>query len=475
MTPADRRASPRFIALIVACALFMAQLDSSVVLVALPQMADSFGVRPVDLSIGVTIYILAQALVLPASSWVADRFGAKRVFVLALVGFTLASVLCALSRTLPEFVAARILQGAAAALMVPISRILLLQATAKEDLIGVMTVSTVPMLFAPTLGPPVGGFIVTYLSWPWIFILNVPVGIVGVALVMRFIPAPAAVARRPFDVTGFALLAVATSGVLFGLEQLSLSNPHWVLAAGLIAGGGVVGIVAWRHLKRTAHPAVSLHSVGVPTFYATTLGPGTLVRLPAAALAFVLPLLFQVVLGFSALYSGLLLLGVNGGDLLLKAVTTRTLRRFGFRRVLIVSAGLMCASIAACALAAARTPYWVSFAVLTASGMARSLLFSGMSTLAFADVPREELTSGTVLWNIVLQLMNALGVSLAALIVNLIAMLAHEPAGHVSALSCEAALLGIVALGAVSTVAFVRLKPEAGVSVSGHGRRRGAG
>jgi len=451
----------------------MAQLDSSVVLVALPQMARSFGVRPVDLSIGVTIYILAQALVLPASSWVADRYGARRVFVAALAGFTVASVLCGASHSLPQFVAARILQGAAAALMVPIARILLLHSTAKEDLIAVMTISTVPMLVAPTLGPPVGGFIVTYLSWPWIFLLNVPVGIAGVALVLRFSPGPAGAPRRPYPLAGCGRVAAPTAGALFGLQQLSLSTPAWVLGAALLAAGGCFGAVALRHLKRTPHPVLSLHSTGVPTFYATTLGLGTLIRLPAAALPFVVPLLFQVVLGYSALYSGLLLLGVNGGDLLLKTLTTRTLRRFGFRRVLIVSATAMCATIAAATLVAASTSFWVCFAILTASGMARSLLFTGMSTLAFADVPREELTSGTVLWNIVLQLMNAVGVSLAAVIVNLTAMAAHEPAGHVSVRGCEAALLAMTLLGVISVVAFARLRPDAGVALSGHGVRSG--
>jgi EmrB/QacA subfamily drug resistance transporter len=453
--------------------MFMAQLDSSVVLVALPQMAHSFGVRPVDLSIGVTIYILAQALVLPSSSWVADRFGARGVFAGALGAFTLASVLCAGSHTLGEFVAARILQGVAAALMTPIARIVLLQSTAKEDLIGVMTISTVPMLVAPTLGPPVGGFIVTYLSWPWIFLLNLPVGIAGVALVLRFIPAPPPVPRRPFDLAGFFLLAAATGSALVGLQQLSLSTPVWTLGGLLIAVGCVIGVLAVRQLERTDHPVLSLASARVHTFYATTLGGGTLVRLPAAALPFVLPLLFQVVLGYSALYSGLLLLAVNGGDLLLKLVTTRTIRRFGFRAALVVSAGLMSAAIIACALVAPLTGYWVSFAMLAGSGMARSLLFTAMSTLAFADVPHEELTSSSVLWNLVQQIMTALGVSLAAVIVNLSARVALEPAGHVSALSCQVALVVMSVLGAGAMVSFARLHPDAGARLAGREVRGG--
>jgi hypothetical protein len=235
----------------------------------------------------------------------------------------------------------------------------------------------------------------------------------------------------------------------------------------LIAAGCAVGVLAVRHLDRTDHPVLSLASARVHTFYATTLGAGTLVRLPAAALPFVLPLLFQVVLGYSALYSGLLLLAVNGGDLLLKLVTTRTIRRFGFRAALVVSAGLMSAAIIACALVAPATAYWVSFAILAGSGMARSLLFTAMSTLAFADVPREELTSSSVLWNLVQQIMTALGVSLAAVVVNLSARLALEPAGHVSALSCQAALILMSVLGAGAMYSFARLHPDAGATLAG--------
>jgi EmrB/QacA subfamily drug resistance transporter len=460
--------SSRVIALIVASALFMAGLDASVVVVAMPDMARTFAVRPVDLNLGITIYLLAQAVLLPSSSWVADRFGARRVFALAIAGFTAASVLCAASHTLTQFIAARVLQGAAASLMTPIARIVLLKSTEKENLISVMTISTVPMLIAPTCGPAVGGFIVTYFSWPWIFLLNVPVGIGGVLLVVRFIPRLKAEAQRPFDGVGFALLAVASGGALAGLDLMSTSDGSWLLGGGLVAIGVLCGVCAVRHLLRAEHPVLSLQAARIPTFVATSLNGGILVRMPVRALPFVLPLMFEVVLGYSPAKTGLLLLAMNGGDLLLKTATTRTIRRFGFRRVLVVSASLMLAAILAVVAFSALTSFWVIFAMLAAAGMARSLLFTGMSTLAFADVPHEELGSATVLWNLVLQTTNAFAVSLAAILMNLTSLALDEPTGHVTLHNCQIALLALVVLGMLSVISFRRLPGHAGAAVSGH-------
>jgi len=462
------RASSRLTALIVASAMFMAGLDASVVVVAMPAMAHSFAVRPVDLNVGITIYILAQAVLLPCSGWVADRFGARRVFVLALAGFTLASILCGLSRTLPQFIVARVLQGAAASLMTPIARLVLLKSTEKEDLIGVITISTVPMLVAPTLGPPVGGFITTYLSWPWIFLLNVPVGIAGVALVLRFIAAIPAEKRRPFDALGFALLGAASGGILFGLELMSASSGPWITGAVLSLAGLGFGWMAIRHLRRHPHPVLSLGAARIQTFAATSLNGGVLVRLPVRALPFILPLLFEVVMGYSPVFSGLLLLAMNGGDLVLKTAVARALRRFGFRSVLIASAAGLLVTVVGCATFSAATPYWAIFALLAVGGMARSLLFSGMGTLAFADVPHEELGSATVLWNLVIQVTNALGVSLAAILMNLSSWSIGEPMGHVTLRNCQVALIAMALIGSFSLIPFWRLPRHAGALVSGH-------
>lgn len=448
--------------------MFMAQLDNSIVLVALPAMAHSFAVRPVDLSPGVTVYLLAQAVLLPSSNWVAERLGARRVFVAALVGFTLASISCGASRTFAEFITARVLQGAAAALMTPVARIILLQATPKEDLVTAMTISTVPMLVAPTLGPALGGFVTTYVSWPWIFFLNVPFGVLAVALARRFMPPSAARPGRPFDTRGFALMALGIGGVLTGLDWISAGRARWVQGLVLTCIGLLFAALAVRHLRSHPHPIVSLQSTRITTYFVTTLGGGALVRLPVRAAAFVLPLLFQFELGYSAFGAGLMLLALNGGDLALKIVTTRTLRRYGFRDVLLTAAVSTVLLFAACALFSARTAGWLMVGVLAAAGMARSLLFTGMSTLAFADVPHEELGSASVLWNMAQQITNAMGVSIAAITLNFAALALGQSPGYIGERNCQIALLVTAALGAVSIAAFRRLPLDAGAAVSGH-------
>ena len=224
-----------------------------------------------------------------------------------------------------------------------------------------------------------------------------PIGIVGVALVMRFIPPTVALLRRPFDVAGFVLLAGATTGVLFGLDELSTSSVQWQLGGALTLLGG-----CWAGSRSGTCGAIrirliSLDTVAVHSFRATTLNGGTLARLPMRALPFVLPLLFQVALGYSAVAVGFLLLAMNGGDLMLKTLVTRSLRRFGFRRVLLWSTTLMTVTVAAAALLCISGSYPMMLVILAASGMARSLLFSALSTLAFADIPRAQLGSASVL------------------------------------------------------------------------------
>ena len=465
--------SHKVIALTVACALFMGQLDNSVVLVALPAMARTFVVRAVDLSPGVTVYVLVQAVLLPISNWLAERLGARRVFIFALVSFCLASICCGISHTLAQFILSRIFQGAAAALMIPVARIILLRSTRKEDLISATAISTVPMLVAPTLGPAVGGLITTYVSWPWIFFLNLPIGVLAVASARRFLPHLAGEPGRAFDWLGFILVAAGIVGVLSSLDYASEGTVRWGPAIGLMAAGLLLSLVAIRHLRRHPNPIVSLRSTRVKNYVITTLGGGALVRLPMRAASFVLPLLFQFELGFTAFQAGLMLLALNGGDLVLKFITTPTLRRHGFRTALLGSSGVMVILLGACAFFSQTTPVWLMVVVLTLCGMARSLLFTGMSTLAFADVPPAELGSATVLWNMAQQVTNALGVSIAAITLNFVAGALHQPAGYVGRYNCLAALLVTAAIGALSLLEFRKLAPDAGAAISGHRTGRG--
>src|SRR6202050_4679072 len=416
----------RLISLIVACAIVMAQLDGAVVALALPAMARSFGVGPVQLTVGITAYLLVQVIFLPTGSWIADRFGAKRVFAAAVAVFTLASIMCALCHSLGAFIAARVFQGCAAAFMAAVGRIVLLESTEKHNLISVMTISTVPMLVAPSLGPALGGFITTYWSWPWIFLINVPFGIAGVVLALRLIPDSAEERRRPFDIFGFLLFGGSTALILYALQRLSDDYPQWELPAAVLAAGLILGIFALRHARRHPHPIFSLAAVAIPSFSVAAIGGGSLVRLSVRSLPYLLPMMFQLAFGLSAMSAGVLMLALNGGDLALKAVTTRTLRRFGFRTVLLLTTALSSLSMAVCALLTPATPFSVIFTILLLSGMCRSLLFTGLGTLVFADVPRSELGSASILWNIVQQGTSVLGVSLSAVLLSISAQLSGE-------------------------------------------------
>jgi len=460
--------APRLTALIVASATFMGSLDATVIATALPQMARSFHLSPVDLSVGITVYILVMAAFLPLSTWVADRLGARTVFATAVAVFALASVLCGLSHNLMEFVAARVLQALAATLMTPVGNLVLLRATEKKDLVSAIAISTTPALVAPVIGPAIGGFILTFLAWPWIFFLNIPIAAAGVILALRYIPDLRADERRPFDWIGFVSTGLALAAVIYGLDRISAAGANRLMSGALVVAGLGLGGFAVRHSLRAPHPLIALSALRRRTFATAALTGGTLVRTPFRALGFVMPLMFQVGLGMSAFHSGILLLGYNGGDLLLKSVANQTLRRFGFRRSLIVTALLTAAATASWILFTPGTPFVVIFVIMLLSGMARSVLMTGLVSLTFADVPREEIGGATVLSNVLNQTTGALAIALAAIILNLNAAARGAATGQVGLADCRVALVVMAVIGLSALPSFLRLPLDAGAEVSGH-------
>ncbi|EUC13505.1 major facilitator superfamily MFS_1 [Burkholderia sp. BT03] len=456
---------------LVAAAFFMENLDGTIIATALPQMAQSFNVHAVDLSIGITSYLLTLAVFIPISGWAADRFGVRNVFTAALAVFTASSVVCGMTNGLVEFTAARIVQGIGGAMMVPVGRLAVLRATPKDGLMRAISIITWPGLVAPVLGPPLGGFITTYSSWRWIFYLNVPLGILGIVLAWRFIGAEGESQKRPFDGIGFALCGIAGTAIMYAMELLGRSDSPWREALAFLAGGFAAGIGALFHLRRSAHPVVDLSAFRVKTF-AVAMGGGSLFRVSISAVPFLLPLMFQLGFGMNAFHSGLLTLIVFAGNLSMKLVTTPVMRRFGFRPVLLVNGALAAISIAAMSLLTAATPLVPMAVVLFASGLSRSLQFTAVNTLAFADVPKPQMSGASTLSSTLSQMTMGMGVALGAIALRVAAWLHGHEAQSVTPADFSIAFLLVAAVGLVAIVDVFGLERDAGAHVSGHHRRK---
>ncbi|HGH3414414.1 MFS transporter [Klebsiella pneumoniae] len=405
-------------ALLVAGAFFMEFLDGTVIATALPDMARDFGVTAVELNIGISAYLITLAILIPASGWIADRFGARAIFTLALAIFTLASVFCGLSTEVHIFVAMRILQGVGGALMVPVGRLAVLRTTPKHQLIKAIATLTWPALVAPIIGPPLGGFITRYASWHWIFFINVPLGLAAIILSLRIIPDIRETERRSFDLSGFITTSVAMVSLVTAMERLGDRQPQiWPTLALAALGFGCL-LYSIRHFRRAAAPMVRLDALQVPTFRVTMYG-GSLFRASISAVPFLLPLLFQVGFGMDPFHSGLLVLAVFVGNLTIKPATTPLIRWLGFRRLLLINGALNVCSLLACALLTPQTPVWAIMLILYLGGVFRSIQFTGVSTLAFADVPAAQMSDANTLFSTASQLAVGLGITLGAIGIRL--------------------------------------------------------
>jgi EmrB/QacA subfamily drug resistance transporter len=412
-----RVSSSSLIALLVAGAFFMEKLDATVINTALPAMATSFGVRPVDLNIGITAYLLTLTLLIPASGWLADRLGCRRVFMASIIVFTLASLLCALSQGLWQFALARVLQGVGGAMMVPVGRLAVLRNTPKQDLMQAIAMITWPGLVAPVLGPALGGFITTYASWHWIFLLNLPLG--GLALLAWWlIPAqPEEAQRSRFDWTGFVLCSAACLLLMSGLEQVGGAG-GMALAMLCLSFAGLLLLALLRHCRRSDAPLLDFSILNIPS-YRTTIVGGSLLRAAINTTPFLLPLMLQLGLGMDAFHSGLMLLALFAGNLGMKVLTAGTLRRFGFRHTLLASGLLLVLLTLAIATFSASSPLLWMLPVLLLSGMARSMTFTALSTLAFVDVPQAQMSHANTLFNMLLRMAYGFGIAIAAIALRL--------------------------------------------------------
>ena len=455
------------VALLVAAAFFMENLDGTVIATALPQMALSFHASPVDLNMGMTAYMLTLAVFIPVSGWMADRLGARTIVSFAIGLFTVASILCGFSNSLAQFTAARILQGMGGAMMVPVGRLVVLRITEKKDLLRSMSVIIWPGLVAPVLGPPLGGFITTYSSWRWIFYLNLPLGIIALGLALWWITNERESNTRTFDWLGFALAGTCCVAFMYSLELMGRRDFQWPVV-GLFLGYSVAaGWWAVRHMRRAVHPLIDFAVLRIQTFAVAVWG-GSLFRIAIMASPFLLPLLFQVAFGMNAFQSGLLVLTMFAGNLMMKTATTPLLRRFGFRKVLVTNGVISGVLIAGCGFLIPQTPRLAIIVLLFLHGLSRSMQFTSVNTLAFADIPKPLISSATSFAAVVQQMGMGMGVAVGAVMLRAAAWMRGEHTGVLSLMDFHIAfwMVGILALLAV--IDCFALPAHAGAEVSGH-------
>ncbi|HXQ51921.1 MAG TPA: MFS transporter [Stellaceae bacterium] len=451
--------------LIVACSLFMQNLDSTVIATALPPIAASLHEDPLRLNLAITSYLLSLAIFIPLSGWTADRFGTRTLFRAAILMFTLGSILCGLAQNLPELVVARIAQGLGGAMMVPVGRLVLLRTVPKSDLIRAMSRLALPALIGPVMGPPLGGLIVTYASWRWIFFINVPFGLLGVVLVSRFIDEFREPAVSPLDLRGFVLLGAGLAAVMFGLETAGRGMLAPQTAAMLLAGGAVLVALYAFHARAVASPIIDLALMRIPTFSAAILGSG-IYRVGIEGLPFLIPLLLQLGFGLSPLQSGILTFATYAGAMTMKASATPIIRTLGFRHVLVGNVVISALFMASYSLFRPTTPHLAIFAALLAGGFFRSLQVTSTNSLVFADVPPALMSRATSFASMAQQFWMTLAVGVSALLLNLVHVM--RGGGALAAADFAPVFLINAVLSVMAIAVFVRLAPEAGAELSGH-------
>jgi EmrB/QacA subfamily drug resistance transporter len=454
----------RIVPLIVATALFMENMDSTVIATSLPVIARALGTNPLALKLAVTSYLLSLAICIPASGWTADRFGTRNVFRAAIGVFVLGSIGCAASQSLEQFVLARIVQGMGGAMMTPVGRLIMVRSIDKRLLVNAMSLVTMPALIGPICGPPLGGFITTYASWHWIFLINVPIGLVGIVMASRFIPNIHAERPDPFDLIGFVLSGCAIAGLAFGLSAMGLEFLPAKLVAALICAGAISAVAYVVHAKRTPAPILDLNLLRLSTFRASIFG-GFLFRLGIGALPFLLPLLLQIGFNLTPFQSGLITFTAALGAMFMKAAVASVLRRFGYRNVLLYNALISSAFLAACATFVHGMPFALMIAILLSGGFFRSLQFTSINTIAYAEIEPAKMSRATAMVSAAQQLSLSTGVAVGALVVEFTIRVKQSPAMSIN--DFPPAFLLVSLLSASAVFIFARLAPDAGAELSG--------
>jgi EmrB/QacA subfamily drug resistance transporter len=465
--PADGAASRRLLPWLVAVAFFMQSLDTTILNTAVPSIARAIGVAPLSMKSVLASYTLSLAVFIPISGWMANRFGTRRVFTGAIAIFTLGSLLCGLARNIHLLVAFRVLQGFGGAMMTPVGRLTLVRAFPKSELVRAMSFVAVPALIAPMIGPFVGGLITSYLHWSVIFFLNVPIGLAGLYLVYRNLPDFREADTPPLDIPGLVLFS---SGIALLSYVLEIFGEHrlgalpivglLLLSAGLLAGYAL-------HASRALHPLLRMPLFRIRTFRAAVSG-GFFTRISVGGIPFLLPLLYQVGLGYNPVQSGLLMMPQGLAAMGLKVILSRILARFGYRAVLLANTVMLGVMILSFATIHAGTPVWLILAQVFCFGMISSLQYTSMNTLVYADVPGKVTGDASTIASTGQQLSMSFGVACASLATAVFVPDRFHTSPTEVVTGIHWALLALGAATILSSVVFLTLKRDDGANVSQH-------
>ena len=454
----------RITPLILAVALFMENMDSTVIATSLPAIAADIGAEPISLKLALTAYFVALAIFIPLSGWMADRIGARRIFRIAIAIFVVGSICCAFSFSLQTFVGSRFLQGIGASMMTPIARLVLIRATPRNELVAAMAWLSIPALVGPVAGPPLGGFLTTYLSWHWIFWINVPIGIAGIILATIFLPRIEPRTPRPIDLAGFVMAGAAFAGIIFGLSVISLQAiPAEVGYVSLVVGV-VSGLLYYRHARRTAYPLLDPRLFRHPLFRSAVIG-GSLFRVGIGAFPFLLPLMLQLSFGLNPFESGMITFIGAIGAIVSKFVAERIYAAFGFPRVLWLTAAVGCLFLGVNGLFTPETPHLYLYLTLLVAGLVRSVFFTGVNALVFSDVDDHDASQATAINAVSQQLSIAFGVALAGGVLEISSGLGG---GELTLNDFHIAWFVVSGVALLSALPFLWLPPDAGSHVSGH-------
>lgn len=438
-------------------------LDATVITTALPVIAGDFNVPAAHLSIGVSAYLVAVTLFIPLSGYVADKFGARTIFIAAIAVFTFASVLCGLSTSLIEFTLSRILQGLGGAMMVPVGRLVVLRDLPKDKLVKTVAIITWPALSAPLIGPVLGGYIATHFSWQWIFYMNIPLGAIAIISALYLLKNSKGDVGR-FDVKGFLLTGIGFALFMAGIEYLASASDKLIQSLGIIALGFALMVLAIRHVKKTPNPLFSLEAMQHKTFRLSVYG-GSVVRIALGSAPFLVPLMLQLGLDYSPVEAGSLLLWLFAGNLAIKPATTFIMNTFGFKRVLVVNGVLIALGFVALALINHTTSSFTIATILFVNGVTRSMHLTLLNTIAFADVPPSKMRDANTLGAILMQMNRGLGITLSALAIAGAAMILGQSAATPNLQTFTLAMLFMSVIALVSIYDSVMLSKEDGANV----------